>query len=335
MIAAVPEGAGPYLALAILTFALHALAIGFVVAGTAVVALAAARGRADAPIAAVTRDWLPFALGLGITAGVAPLLFVQLLYQPRFYTANLILFVRWLAIVPALIVGFYALYLGKTARVHAWSRRRRAALDLVALVGFVFVGWSWIENHALALASPTTWAAQYQAASLRYADPAIAPRLVLWLGAAAAVWPAGVLVIMRPSASAARGLAAVATVGVAVAIAGGAWWAGAVEGPTAVSTLATPWLIAAAVLSMLAVALWWWALRRGGGLRAAIVGATAGAMLAWAVAREASRVTAIDPRLAARVAAAGGVVTFVISLAIGAAAITWCLRLVRRAAPPT
>jgi hypothetical protein len=134
MIAAVPEGAGPYLALAIVTFALHALAIGFVVAGTAVVALAAARGRADAPIAAATRDWLPFALGLGITAGVAPLLFVQLLYQPRFYTANLLLFVRWLAIVPALIVGFYALYLGKTARVHAWSRRRRAALDLVALV---------------------------------------------------------------------------------------------------------------------------------------------------------------------------------------------------------
>jgi hypothetical protein len=113
MIAAVPEGAGPYLALAILTFALHALAIGFVVAGTAVVALAAARGRADAPIAAATRDWLPFALGLGITAGVAPLLFVQLLYQPRFYTANLLLFVRWLAIVPALIVGFYALYLAR------------------------------------------------------------------------------------------------------------------------------------------------------------------------------------------------------------------------------
>lgn len=334
MIAAVPEGAGLYLALAIVTFALHALAIGFVVAGTAFVALAAARGRAAAPIAAATRDWLPFALGLGITAGVAPLLFVQLLYQPRFYTANLLLFVRWLAIVPALIVGFYALYLGKSARVKAWSPGARAAIDLLALGCFAFVGWSWIENHALALASPETWAAQYQAARLRYADPAIAPRFVLWLGAAAAVWPAGVLIVARSAGAADRGLAAIATVGVALALAGGAWWAASVGDRGGTLTLARPWLSVAATAAVAAVALWWLAVARGRALRAPIVTATATAMLAWAVAREASRVAAIDPRLAARVAPAGGVVVFALALVVGAVAIAWCLRLVRRAAPP-
>jgi hypothetical protein len=59
------------------------------------------------------KNLLPFMLGLGITAGVAPLLFLQLLYQHRFYSANLILGPRWGAVVPALITGFYALYLVK------------------------------------------------------------------------------------------------------------------------------------------------------------------------------------------------------------------------------
>ena len=79
-------------------------------------------------IAATVRDRLPFMLGCGITAGVAPLLFVQLLHQRRFYTANLLLGPRWLAVVPALIVGFYALYLAKARSAGgalALARRAR------------------------------------------------------------------------------------------------------------------------------------------------------------------------------------------------------------------
>ena len=141
MIADAPAVAAPYLGLLIVTFALHALLVGFVLAGTAYVVGRLVRGGDDA-LAAASRDWLPFALGAAITAGVAPLLFVQVLYQPRFYTANLLLFVRWLAIVPALIVGFYALYLGKSARAAAWAPRWRAVVAAVALACFVFVAWS-------------------------------------------------------------------------------------------------------------------------------------------------------------------------------------------------
>ena len=46
------------------------------------------------PLAAPLRDWLPFVLSAAITAGIAPLLFVQILYQRAFYTANLLLFNR-------------------------------------------------------------------------------------------------------------------------------------------------------------------------------------------------------------------------------------------------
>ena len=53
-------------------------------------------------------------LGLAITAGVAPLLFLQVLYRRQFYTANLLLFNRFMLLLPALIVAYYMLYLIKS-----------------------------------------------------------------------------------------------------------------------------------------------------------------------------------------------------------------------------
>src|SRR5678816_2594181 len=126
---------GIVLALYVATLAVHAAFIGYVVAGTAY-----SLARDDA-LSRTVRDRLPFMLGCGITAGVAPLLFLQLMHQQRFYTANLLLGPRWLAVVPALIAGFYALYIGKT-------RWRRAAYG-IALACFAFVAWSWSELHEL------------------------------------------------------------------------------------------------------------------------------------------------------------------------------------------
>jgi hypothetical protein len=233
------EAGAPYLALMIASFALHALLISFVLGGAGYVLARLIRGGDDA-LAAASRDWLPFALGAAITAGVAPLLFVQIVYQPRFYTANLLLFVRWLAIVPALIVGFYALYLGKSARAAAWPRRWRGAVAALALGCFVFVAWSWIEDHALAMQrDPATWAAHYGRAALRHRDSMIAPRLVMWLGLAAAIWPAGLLIVAPGAALAERRrAAAIALVGLVIAGAAAIATGVAIDGGATVLDLA-------------------------------------------------------------------------------------------------
>src|SRR6185295_12063024 len=153
---------------------LHAVFVSYVAAGTAYALVAAIRKTAD-PIAARARDWLPFMLGAGITAGVGPLLFLQLLHQRRFYTANLLMGPRWGAVVPALIVGFYALYLAKASR-----RLQRLALG-VGLACFAFVAWSWTELH-LVMQDDPAWRAMYGAGARFYLDLAIVPRLVTWLG---------------------------------------------------------------------------------------------------------------------------------------------------------
>src|SRR5688572_12456208 len=119
-----PPATALYLSLYLLTLVLHVLSMNYVLAGQSYLAvvgvLEVVRGplRSQEAPAAKLRDWSPFALGVTITAGVAPLLFVQILYKRPFYTANLLLFHRWMAILPVLIVAFYLLYLQKSKR---WS----------------------------------------------------------------------------------------------------------------------------------------------------------------------------------------------------------------------
>src|SRR5213078_424860 len=193
-----------WLALYLVSFALHAVLVSYVAAG-AVYALVAALRRSADPIAERTRDWLPFLLGAGITAGIGPLLFLQLLYQRRFYTANLLMGPRWGAVVPALILGFYALYLAKAS-----EHRRRLALGAGAAC-FGFVAWSWTELHQVML-DDAGWRAMYAAGERFHLDAAVLPRLAIWAGAmlalfaTVAAWPASAAERRRLAALALTGL---------------------------------------------------------------------------------------------------------------------------------
>src|SRR5690606_9115623 len=109
------------------------------------------------------------------------ILFIQLLYKHPFYTANLLLFHRWMAILPVLIVAFYLLYLQKTAWLERRSTLLRAGVALGVVAMFLFVAWSWSENHLLSLASQQTWTEHYSAGRMWYAAPELAPRLSLFL----------------------------------------------------------------------------------------------------------------------------------------------------------
>jgi hypothetical protein len=126
------------------------------------------------------RSWLPFALGIAITAAIAPLVFLQIVYRREFYTANLLLFNRWMAILPVLIVAFYLLYLQKSERWHTWPAAARAAISLGILGCFAFVAWSWTENHLLSLRDESVWATQYISKDWFYHDREHFPRLAVW-----------------------------------------------------------------------------------------------------------------------------------------------------------
>lgn len=179
-----------YLLLYLVTLAMHMVFMNYVIAGAFMLSLDSFRpfrkgeGERRGIVGELLKDWMPFALGGAITAGVAPILFIQILYRDRFYTANLLLFHRWMAILPVLIVGFYLLYVLKSQ----WLARRKNAVRtlvvLAALFCFLFVGYSWTENHLLANQGQSTWTQFYESRTIFYYDQTLISRLLVWFFAA-------------------------------------------------------------------------------------------------------------------------------------------------------
>ncbi|MEO7731949.1 MAG: hypothetical protein ABIY55_13320 [Kofleriaceae bacterium] len=306
-----------WLVLYLASFVLHAVFVSYVAAGTAYTLVAALRRSSD-PIAARTRDWLPFMLGAGITAGIGPLLFIQLLYQRRFYTGNLLLGPRWGAVVPTLIIGFYALYLAKAS-----ERWRKLALG-VGLACFGFVAWSWTEIHLVMMDDPA-WRAMYGAGARFYLDLAVVPRLAIWFGVMLALY--ATVAAWQAEATERARLAGLALVGIL-----------ACAGTAAVLVVARHeldpahgWTYVLAIAAIVAAIAWGWTARRPDGPGLALVtGATTAALIAGAVVREAPRLAMIEHGRATA-SASGGLVVFFVTLALGVAAITWVVRTVRRA----
>lgn len=173
-----------YLLLYVLSFVLHAVFVGYVLPGSlylAGVALFRSPGQGG-PFEPLLRAWLPFMLSLAITAGIAPLLFLQILYRPAYYTANLLLFHRWMAVLPVLIIGFYLLYLLKIRFAEKRSRPLAVVIAATTAACFLFIAWSWSENHLLSLAGQETWAKMHVSQSVLYRSSVLLPRLGIWLG---------------------------------------------------------------------------------------------------------------------------------------------------------
>ena len=180
-----PQSTAGYLSLYVITFSLHQFCMHYVLAGSLYVswcALVPGRNppRADRPTALIVRDWLPFLLSAAITAGVAPLLFIQILYSRQFYSANLLLSWKWMAVVPVLIAGFYLLYVLKSRSITNWSIATRALTTLLTASCFVFVGFCWTINHLLGNAE-ATWTTVYATGVLGFKAIPVLVRISIWL----------------------------------------------------------------------------------------------------------------------------------------------------------
>lgn len=151
------------------TFYLHVLFMN-VTLGTALLAipltmLASRRPHVHAALHDLYAAW-PVAMSLTITTGVAPLLFVQVLYGHFFFVSSILLGWFWLAIVIALLAAFYGIYVAKAAvgkgvdalhhhAAHPPTRLHWAALVVIACA-CVFIAAMFTANATLMLL-PDAW----------------------------------------------------------------------------------------------------------------------------------------------------------------------------------
>jgi hypothetical protein len=353
-----PAATAFYVTLYVLTFALHQALMHYVLAGSLFVTLHTMLGRGETGTPArrlpadLLRDWMPFMLSAAITAGVAPLLFVQILCQHEFYTANLLLAWRWMVVIPVLIVAFYLLYLLKSQRLLHWARPARVAVAALASVGFVFVGFCWTANYLLSV-SESSWADVYVSGSLPFDAVDVGSRMLVWLGGAFASmamfvgWQLAGFESASPdridvedAAAGPRSLAIAALGGLAAAVVGGAifLWRADEELRAILFGVAGGPYLAVAVAGVIAQAWGWIAGRRRGAitrLRLAVV--TVGwivALVSVSVMRELARLASLSlERLGADHAMAaefGGFTVFLLFAVLNFGAIAAVVWIVRR-----
>ncbi|QDU93100.1 hypothetical protein [Lignipirellula cremea] len=347
-----------YLTLLVAVFMIHVLFMNYVLAGSAYLAAHTVLfGSADdgTPLSRILRDWLPFMLSAAITAGIAPLLFLQIVYRENFYTANLLLFYRWMAILPVLIAGFYLLYILKSKRIGHWPFVARAAVGVGAFAGFMFVAWSWVENHLLSV-HPDVWVEQYASGVLVYRPFELFPRLALWvvgsfptmaLMLAWQVWWESRLDTGMPTAEQTRGAHRTAMIAliaiVLTSICAGAY--SLLMPPAArdvvFSMLTLPYVILSVIGVTLELIAWVPQLRAGRLKLVWLSVATVGLMLHFCgmtVINESTRLAAIDisTRYAEHAASAkiGGRWAFGFFLLLNLGLMAYCIRLTSMRRPP-
>lgn len=352
-----------YLTIHVLTLAAHAFLMTYVLAGSAWLAWATVCPGTDRlprfqqPLAVILRDWMPFVLSGAITAGVAPLLFVQILYRQQFYTANLLLGPRWMIVIPVLVLAFYLLYVIKSRVVTQWSLPVRCGLVISTASCFLFVAFCWTTNSLL-MTAQADWPMMYATGRAVLSPTALALRLLIWVSGAfpmMSVLAAWQLWGMRRRAQGEaqpgqdkivwiamhdleeRRLSGTSVVGTVVSFLAAVSYLLTLEQSVARQVYAGPglaWLLTAGGSALVLVACW---IRRTPltmPRRAIITVASVAMLLATVAMREVIRLAQLDQeQIAAAIRSAagiGGFGVFVLFLVINTGLIVWCLRLIRK-----
>jgi hypothetical protein len=184
--------------LLLVTFFLHILAMNFMLGGAVVAFLARFSRGADGYGNRIFLDVaqkLPSLLAATITLGIAPLLFVQVLYGQFFYTSSILVAWPWFLVLALLIGAYYGFYFVSyrgRPRPQAAGRVLLAAIALVLLIGFIYT------NNITLSQLPSRWAAIYFAGpsgwNLNLAEPTLFPRYLHFMTAAIAV--GGILLLL-------------------------------------------------------------------------------------------------------------------------------------------
>jgi len=349
-----PGATAWYATLYVLTFALHQALMHYVLAGSLLVtatSLFPGRGavpRHRRPLPVALCDWMPFMLSATITAGVAPLLFVQILYPQQFYTANLLLSWRWMAVIPALVMVFYLLYLLKTDLLGNAPRVAQVIVAALVSIGVVFVGFCWTANYLLST-QQQHWGEFYLTGSLPFSAPRVLSRMLVWLGgsfaslAVIAGWQltgwSTAAAVESQSEENARSLGYLALAGLSVFFVASlaAWWHTEEAASRYVwSKAGWPYLLLA-FLGLVSQATGWLLQIRQRSGRLLLVVVTAGwiaTLISVSALREMERLATLDlaallplHQAATRI---GGLNVFLALAIINGVIIAWCIWLVRR-----
>jgi hypothetical protein len=203
-------------ALWLVTFFVHLVFMNAVLGGTILAAAIGTRdaGREVRTLLVGINSW---AISLAITFGIAPLLFLQVLYGRFFYSATVLVAWWWLGMLGLLTLGYYLNYV---AKFRLASDRPVSLVLWIEAWCFVAIAAIQVVVNLLHL-QPARWGAVARSSIAAFADPSFVPRFLHFL--LAAVSMSAALLALLGVRRAARGLDAtlcrdMARFGVSVAL---------------------------------------------------------------------------------------------------------------------
>lgn len=175
--------------LLLLTFFLHVLFMNCLLGGTAVALVCMLRRKSSAFSARLAADLgrvLPSVFAFTVTLGVAPLLFLQVIYGHFLYASSILMAVPWLAIIGLVILAYYGTYVFSMSEQ---SGRTTAVLSVVTLL-LATIAFIYSNNFTLMLA-PERWIDMYRSNAggwnFNWSEPSLLPRYLHFIFGALAI----------------------------------------------------------------------------------------------------------------------------------------------------
>ncbi len=174
-----------------LTFLLHILAMNFLLGGGLLAVLAKWKSGTNEHAQRLFHEisrMLPSILPATITLGVAPLLFVQVLYGQFFYTSSIIVGWPWFLVLGLLTAAYYGFYYASFRKRDHLNRAAWAVL--ISLLMIVAIGFIYSNNMTLLL-TPEHWGSKYFSSpagwNLNLSEQTLVPRFLHFFVAAIAL----------------------------------------------------------------------------------------------------------------------------------------------------
>lgn len=132
----------------LLTLALHFVAMSLLLGGATITLWSSLRSRWSGSSAVDFSRLFPAATAATVTLGVAPLLFLQLVFPRQVYAASIVSGWFWLSVIAAVIVAYYAFYRASFSAQQT-GRANQAMLALAA-AGLIYISLVYSSVFSLA-----------------------------------------------------------------------------------------------------------------------------------------------------------------------------------------
>lgn len=179
---------GWFYVLLLLTFLLHLLVMNAMLGGGIIALISSFRNAEQDQLLCreFSYKW-PYTIAFAVNFGVAPLLFLQVLYGHFIYTSSVLMAAWWLAIIAMLILAYYAAYIYDFK--FDQLRKPRVLVAQFSVILMLLIAFLFTNNMTLML-QPERWLAYFGNADgtlLNLTDPSVIPRYLHFVVGAVAV----------------------------------------------------------------------------------------------------------------------------------------------------